>query len=209
MWFKKLKYMGEGQNAEDFRRPSAGVELTPPSQWTKDEGYLPLIYGWRHILDGLPCTQFRDNWWPARHTVLLKSIRQSRVTPKNFDRGNNFFSIYVCTYAAARLRTSGSPSADERWIVCGQSADDPRLVRRPNFSLTKINSFGSNFSSSWNADRNLFLQLHWNETRNPGFWCPFQRTWNARFQSHFFLYWNGKFRVTISVHLFCNMTLGI
>jgi hypothetical protein len=46
------------------------------------------------------------------------------------------------------LHMSGSPSADEWRIVCGQSADNPSLVCRPNFSLTEINSFSLNFSSS-------------------------------------------------------------
>jgi hypothetical protein len=31
---------------------------------------------------------------------------------------------------------SRSPSADERRIICGRSADDLPLVCRPNFSLT-------------------------------------------------------------------------
>jgi hypothetical protein len=46
------------------------------------------------------------------------------------------------------LHMSSSPSADEWRIVCGRLADDPPLVCRPNFSLTEINSFGLNFSSS-------------------------------------------------------------
>jgi hypothetical protein len=46
------------------------------------------------------------------------------------------------------LHMSGSPSADEQRIVRGRSADDPPLVCRPNSSLTEINSFGLNFSSS-------------------------------------------------------------
>jgi hypothetical protein len=47
-----------------------------------------------------------------------------------------------------RLHMSGSPSADEWQIVRGRSADNPPLVCRPNSSLTEINSFGLNFSSS-------------------------------------------------------------
>jgi hypothetical protein len=155
------------------------------------------------------------------HLIIMRYRPRTQIleTRQNLSRGPTCRSPWlylwrrskatICTWAAAHLRTSHSPSADERQIICGQSADDPPLVCQPNFSLAEINSFGSNFSSSWNEDRNLFFQLHWNEIRNPGFRCPFQRTWNARFQLRFFLYWNGKFRITISAHLFCNPTLGI
>ncbi|KAJ7846472.1 hypothetical protein B0H13DRAFT_1907751 [Mycena leptocephala] len=57
----------------------------------------------------------------------------------------------VCRRVAARLRTSGSPSADERRIICGRAADDPPLVRRPNFSCTEMRyetrDFGVHFSA--------------------------------------------------------------
>jgi hypothetical protein len=55
---------------------------------------------------------------------------------------------------------SCSPSADERRIVCGQSADDLPLVCRPNFSLAEINSFGLNFSvMNWHST-DLFSTFH-------------------------------------------------
>jgi hypothetical protein len=69
--------------------------------------------------------------------VILQTLspRDSPVAPTKKVKGD-------------RLHMSGSPSADERQIVCGRSADDPPLICRPNFSLTEIYSFGLNFSSS-------------------------------------------------------------
>jgi hypothetical protein len=104
----------------------------------------------------------------------------------------------LCRWVADRLRMNGRSSTDER-----------QIIRWPNFSLTKCNSFNLHISSSWNVNWNLRFQLEWNMLWKLEFQCPFQHTWNARFQMHFFLYWNGKFRFTISVHLFCNLTPGI
>ena len=112
----------------------------------------------------------------------------------------------ICTWVADPLRVNGRSSADEWQIICGWVAHRPRIIRRPNFSLTKCNL---HISSSWNVNQNLRFQLEWNVLWKLEFQYPFQHTWNARFQMHLFLYQNSKFRFTISVHLFCNLTPGI
>jgi hypothetical protein len=51
--------------------------------------------------------------------------------------------IETITLGQAEIRP-----ADEWQIVCRQVADCPRIICRPNFSLTKSNSFDLHISSS-------------------------------------------------------------